>query len=438
MITKRFKPELPGSRSLVEHRGLFSFVNLAIFKARVPSVLVATLVLYACASNPYQPQIENLAAVKARSESQTIGNVRVSVAVPGPVETEAIFNLPLYDRGVQPVWIEVDNRGDTDLRYAPVGTDPEYIPPFEVAYTNKAGFSTAAHKEMERYLHSNTMPRTVKSGEARSGFIFTQARPGTKGINIDLFGPKADDIYSFVFFIPVPGFVADHAQVNFKALYNPGDMVTYDLPGLRKALAALPCCSRDQSGVREGDPLNLILVGNGDDILQSLLRAGWFERIATERGNASAAEAGYLYGRTADAVFRKSRPGKGTRSELHLWMTPMRVGEQPVWAGDVVHFLGSFGGPIRPDPNIDDARDFFFQDLWYSQGLARFAWVRGANVAPIDRPKQDIMGNEYFTDGYRAVLWPSGNPASLLETDYLSWDSPPKRRYREPQSEQTE
>ena len=66
MITKRFKPELPGGRSLVEYRGLFSFVNLAIFKARTPSVLVATLLLYACASNPYQPQIEKIGRASCR------------------------------------------------------------------------------------------------------------------------------------------------------------------------------------------------------------------------------------------------------------------------------------------------------------------------------------------------------------------------------------
>ena len=432
MITHRFKPKPQGSHFPGEHRALFSLMRLTLFKAFTPSMLVTTLLLSACAGTPYQPRIEDMASVKARSESQTIGNVRVSVAVPGPEETEAIFNLPLYDRGIQPVWIGVDNRGDTDLRYAPVGTDPEYVPPFEVAYTNKAGFSKAAHKQMERYLHSHSMSRTIASGEARSGFIFTQARPGTKGVNIDLYGPQADDTYSFVFFVPVPGFVADHAQVNFEALYDTGDTVTYDLPGLRKALAALPCCSSDESGVREGDPLNLVLVGDGDDVLQSLLRAGWFERIAIERGNATATEAGYLYGRTADAVFRKSRPGKGARSELRLWMSPMRVETQPVWIGDVIHFLGNPGGPVSPDPNIDDARDFFFQDLWYSQGLAKSAWLKGTNVVPINRPRQDVMGNDYFTDGYLAVLWPSGNPVSLLGADYLFWDSPPTREHREP------
>jgi len=396
-------------------------------KARALSILAAALMLSSCASQPYQPQIENLASVTVRAESQTMGDVRVSVAVPSPEETEAIFDLPLYARGIQPVWIEVENRSATELRYPLVGTDPDYVPPFEVAYTNKGGFSKAAHQEMEQYLHSHTMPRNIAAGEVRSGFVFTQARPGTKGVNVDLFGPKADDAYSFVFFITVPGFVADHAQVNFEALYTSGDMVSYDLPGLRKALVPLPCCSSDQSGSRENDVLNLVLVGDGDDVLQALLRAGWFERMAAERGSGSTAEAAYLFGRTADAVFRTTRPETGSRSELRLWMAPMQVDKQPVWVGDVIHLLEDSDGSISSDPDIDDARDFFLQDLWYSQGLAQFAWVQGPNVVPMDQPKKDILGHEYFTDGYRIVMWPSSTPFSLLEVNYLPWDNPPKR-----------
>jgi hypothetical protein len=398
------------------------------FNLRAVSLLVATLMLSACAGNPYLPQPEGMAAVKSRAESQTAGDVQVSVAVPSPEETAAIFNLPLYDRGVQPVWLEVENRGATDLRYALVGTDPDYVPPFEVAYTNKSGFSGAAHQEMQKYLYSNAMPRNIGAGEARSGFVFTQARPGTKGVNIDLFGPEADDAYSFVFFVPVPGFVADHAQVNFETLYSSADMATYDLAGLREALGTLPCCT-DQSGDREGDPLNLVLVGDGDDVLQALLRAGWFERIAAERGSSdSLAESAYMYGRTADAVFRKvSRKMGGSSSELRLWMAPMQLGDQPVWVGDVIRFDAGPKVPTGHHPDIDEARDFLLQDLWYSQGLAKFAWLQGSKVASIDQPITSFLGEKYFTDGYRIVLWPSGAPVSLLEADYVSWDNPPGR-----------
>ncbi|MCP3870845.1 MAG: hypothetical protein GY703_22665 [Gammaproteobacteria bacterium] len=405
----------------------FSATNSPGRRFRRLLILVAALMLSACASNPYQPLIDNMTAVKARAESQKMGEIRVNVAVPSPEETMAIFDLPLYDRGVQPVWIEVTNGGATQLRYAPFGTDPDYVPPFEVAYTNKAGFSKAAHRKMERYLHKHTMPRTIEPGQVQSGFVFTQARPGTKGVNIDLFGPAAEEAYSLLFFVTVPGFAADHAQVNFEALYTPAEMAEFDLPGFRKALTTLPCCSSDRSGGREGDPLNLVLVGNGDDVLQALLRAGWFERLAAEQGTSSTAEAAYLYGRTADAVFRTQRPGTGPRSELRLWKAPMRVDGKSVWLGDAVHYIASPDEPNALDPDIDDARDFFLQDLWYSQGLAGFAWLQGPNVVSIEQPRQDIMGANYFTDGYRVVLWSSGKPVSMLKADYISWDKPPKR-----------
>lgn len=426
-MTTHFELKPSNDFSRFNTRHLLSFINSTARGSRGLLILVTALMLSACASNPYQPQIDNMTVVKARAESQEMGDIRVSVAVPSPKETEAIFDLPLYDRGVQPVWVEVENRSTSNLRYAPVGTDPDYVPPFEVAYTNKEGFSKAAHREMERYLHRVTMPRGIGAGEVRSGFVFTQARPGTKGVNIDLFGPEADEAFSFVFFINIPGFAADHAQVNFEALYTSDEIADFDLPGFRKALAIHPCCSSDRSGDREGDPLNLVLVGDGDDVLQALLRAGWYERLAVERGTGSTAEAAYLYGRTADAVFRTARPGTGPRGELRLWKAPMRVDGKSVWLGDVTHHIADSEGPIGLDPDIDDARDFFLQDLWYSQGLASFAWLQGPNLVSIEQPRKDVMGAEYFTDGYLAVLWPSGTPVSMLEADYISWDKPPKR-----------
>lgn len=115
------------------------------------------------------------------------GKVQVRVAVPGREETEALFGLPLYDRNIQPVWIEVVNNGDSELRFAPVGTDPLYVPPFEVAYTHRSGFSSADRSEIEAHLHQHSMRRNIEARQTGSGFVFTQLRPGTKGVNIDLF-----------------------------------------------------------------------------------------------------------------------------------------------------------------------------------------------------------------------------------------------------------
>jgi len=343
-----------------------------------------------------------------------------------PEETEAIFALPLYDRRVQPVWIEVVNGGSTDLRFAPVGTDPDYRPAMEVAYTHRSGFSSDAQADMERFLDSNAMPRSIGAGERRSGFVFTEARPGTKGVSIDLFGPGPEETFTFVFFVTVPGFNADHAEVNFDRLYDQTQVKVYDAAGLREALAAMGCCANDKTGVRVGDPVNVVLIGEGGEVLHALLRAGWNERISKERADSAAAtNQAFLFGRRADAVFRRTRASTGERNELRLWKAPMRLGDETVWMGDVIQFIVGKDGPIGLDPDIDDARNFLLQDIWYSQGLAKFAWVRGGPPASIDAPRKDVMGSDYFTDGYRIVLWPTGTPVSLLETEFVDWDSPP-------------
>ena len=93
----------------------------------------------------------------------------------------------------------------------------------------------------------------------------------------------------------------------------------------------------------------------------------------------------------------------------------------------MIHFITGPDGHKALDPDIDDARDYLIQDLWYSQSLAAFAWLQGDNVATLDEPKTDVQGSEYFTDGYRAVAWPTGTPVSLLEAESVPWDDPPSR-----------
>jgi hypothetical protein len=90
--------------------------------------------------------------------------------VPGAEESQALLGLPLYQRGIQPVWIEVQNRAGEALRFAPVGVDRAYFSPFDVAYLHRAGFTNEALEEMNRRFYALAMPRRIPSGETRSGF----------------------------------------------------------------------------------------------------------------------------------------------------------------------------------------------------------------------------------------------------------------------------
>ena len=56
------------------------------------------------------------------------------------------------------------------------------------------------------------------------------------------------------------------------------------------------------------------------------------------------------------------------------------------------------------DPDVDEARVSLFEDLVYSQQLAKTGYVKGVGAATRSKSRRNLTGDPYFTDGYRAVL----------------------------------
>lgn len=90
-------------------------------------VLVSLANIPGCASNATTAQTTT--SYMERKQTQVIGDVRVSAAVPSATETRKIFDGSLYARGVQPVWLEIDNGSDVGVYFLPSGTDPLYFSP---------------------------------------------------------------------------------------------------------------------------------------------------------------------------------------------------------------------------------------------------------------------------------------------------------------------
>ena len=401
----------------------------AVRRRRVRRVILgwvgAVVVLAsACATQTFEPAAPESVPLRERAEVKVDGAVEVRAAVPGPEETQALFGAPLYDRGMQPVWIEVVNASPELLRFAPVGIDRFYFSPIEVAYIHRGGFSKADREQMERRYHDMAMSRWIPAGETRSGFVFTHVDPGTKGINVDLFGPTPESDHFFIFFIQVPGFEPDHAAVDFDALYDESRLKRLDEAGLRAALAALPCCTTAPAGDEPGIPLNVVLVGEGEALLSALLRAGWNETSLDAARGASERNP-HWDGRPADAVFRLELGKTGDRNQLRLWLTPMQVDGVPVWLGQITGIVGGFLNITRLDPNLDAPRNYVLQSLWYGQALAQFAWLNGGYAEPIPEANWNPLAETYFTDGSRLVLWPSGAPIALVDTRFVDWDGVP-------------
>jgi hypothetical protein len=388
-------------------------------------VLCLAAVLSGCATG-YQPAVFEAATLQTQRVLQHADGVRVTAAVPSAEQTRLIFGKALYDRGIQPVWIEVENRSGERLRFAPVSIDPDYFSPHEVAYIHKSGLSSGGRAAMEAHYYALSMPRQVYDGQTESGFVFTNASNGTKSFNIDLFGARDD--HHFSFFVDVPGFTPDHATVDFAALY--ADAQALDGPALRRQLAQFPCCATDADDAVAGPPVNVAIVARGEYLLRALLRSGWQE---TPAGDAEdrAGDAGYLFGRPPDATFRIRRNDKRDRNELTLWLSPWQLDGTPVWLARVDQLIAPASqlkewiSGLRVDPDVDGSRDFLLQNLWYGQSLGKVGWVRTPHAVPYDA---DIVAGEgqtdYFTDGYRLVIWIYADPVSQDETQRADWDEP--------------
>ena len=83
-------------------------------------------------------------------------------------------------------------------------------------------------------------------------------------------------VKSFSFIIADPDFKADYKEVDFKTLYAAEDIINIeDEEELRRVLEELPCCTTNADGDEYGDPLNLVLIGERNDIVPALVRRDW-------------------------------------------------------------------------------------------------------------------------------------------------------------------
>lgn len=378
-----------------------------------------------------------------RAQTQIQGDLRVTAAVLGADEAEAVFGFALYKRGIQPIWLQIENKGDLPTWFLPFSVDPDYFSPLEVAYPYHRIFDKGYNDQMDQYFLKNGMSLYLAPGSIRSGFVFTNLDLGTKSFNVDL---VADDNlpHTFTFFISVPGLRSDHQDVDFDNLYSADELVSYTETEFRKALNALPCCATNKEGTMQGGPINIVIVAHGDDLLRILIRSGWSETATAKKDSSSVTEVSpdipknfyytpvaplYYYGRPQDASFSDPRASGVEHNKLRLWLSPMQVEGKEVWVGQVIREY-----PEQPSAendqklDLDEVRSFLLQNLWYSQGVKKYGFVKEAGgVATMSEPKKTFRGTRYITDGYRAVIWLSRDFVPLSDVESADWDRLPKK-----------
>lgn len=386
-----------------------------------------------------------------RLEVRQEGTVEIKIAALSGHESSRFFGVPLARRGIQPVWLEISNRGEGPLFFDRVHLDPNYYPPLEAALVNhfaivkrfaefgalawfflplllllplKLMGARRANRRMDDFFREHSLPiGAIAAGTTASGFMFTLLDDGTKLVPVRML--TQDATHEFVVSVQIPGLVVDYEERPFEKLHAADELVDCDEARLREQLRKQPRATTNRIGAREGDPANLVVIADFATI-RTAFGTRWDETetitLATCWKTAKAFLLGsryryspvsplFLFGRHQDFARQRTRHSINERLHLRLWLTPLRFDGRPVWVGQVSRDIGVRMTwrtwnltTHRIDPDVDDARDYVIEDLLGSGYLERMGYVEGVEVSERAAPRRNLCGDPYVTDGHRAVL----------------------------------
>ncbi|MCK8601388.1 LssY C-terminal domain-containing protein [Desulfoferrobacter suflitae] len=389
-----------------------------------------------------------------RSDLSTCTNDKISVAatVLSSEQCRRVFGADLYSQGIQPVWLEIENKSDAMLVFFERSVDPHYYSHMEAAQKAhisvwrpffehgtfsvllwpllplapiRAASASAANRDMDEYFDDVGIGNEALSpGERAEGFVFTHVDAGTKKVPVRLVG--ADQKYTCTLFLKVPGTLVDHDLVEFESIYRDDEYIEHDWQSFVRRLATVPCCTTNAKGTQQGDPVNLVIIGALDDVLQAFTLAGWDETeplsLSTSWQTARSFLNGtsyrtspvsnlYLFDRRQDFALQKARDTINARNHLRLWRSPWRLEGKPVWLGQVSRDIG-----VRPtlktwnltthriDPDVDDSRDNVLGDLVESGRVSLVGFFRGNHQRRREAPGFNLTGDLYYTDGELLIM----------------------------------
>jgi hypothetical protein len=419
--------------------------------------------LWRLVTTPYDPD-PRCDGFMARAQTQESPQARVTVAVLSADETRQFFGVSLARRGIQPVFVRVENRSPDRLRLQPVGIDPRYFTPLEAAAAGhfsivrrlsafgamgwvflpllalvplKLVTARLGNDRMDDFFRDHGFRLgPIGPGETAEGFVFTTLDLGTKVVHARLIrlGPVrraildeegTGSVCEFLFTLPVPGIAVDYQDRDFSAVQPAGTVEACPLQTLLARLEALPPATTNASGSRAGDPVNLVVIGDFATLIGAFaarwdesetitLATCWKTVRAFLWGSSyrySPVSSLHLFGRDQDIALQRSRRTINERLHLRLWLAPLSFEGRQVWVGQVSRDIGvRFTtrawnlSTHRIDPDVDESRDYVIEDLMLAGWVEAAGYVGGVGACRRDAPHRNLTGDPYFTDGNRATV----------------------------------
>ena len=396
-----------------------------------------------CGCATYNPVTIDEVPFKQHSQTKVDGNVRVTAAVLTNQEGEQIFGVDLALKWVQAVWVEVENKDNHIYWLLSSALDPDYYAPTEIAYNSHQWLSPGVNDRIDDRFRQLAFRNPITPGSVVSGFFFVNLDQDDKEVDIDLISREQTKFFTFFFQIEA---LRTTSMFDIEMQHSQEDVVDVDEMELRRALEDLPCCTTSQDARENGDPLNLVLIGNANQLMPAFVRRGWHRAEDTYWGSIwktlgsflfgkryrySPVSDLYLFGRKQDVALQKARGTIHQRNHLRLWLTPIRFQNKEVWVGSIsrdigVHFTSKPGHFVthKIDEDIDEVRNSFGEDMLFSQGLLKIGWAKGMPAVSPEEPNSNLGGDPYFTDGLLLVLVFDRRPISTLEVQFFEWEKP--------------
>jgi hypothetical protein len=411
-------------------------------------MLVLLLLPGGCAS--FNPRPLEEVGFERRALSKTDGGVEVEVVALSEDEAKGATGVDLARRGIQPVWIKIQNHESIGFVVPPIVIDHDYFSPTEAAWQVHGWFTDTTNAQIDAHLLKLRLPLRVGPGETISGFVFTNLDKGVKYVNIECISSGAVEVRRFVFLARVPGLRTDYEGADYqdppwKTAYKQEEIRNLDEPAFRSWVETLPCCVLGGDRKTLGDPLNVVLVGDGPIVALALARQGWHVTAAITPDSVwhtissslfgrhyryGPVSALYFFGRHQDLAVQKARSSVNLRDHMRIWRAPVNLDGTPVWVGQTSRDIGvrlttKTITTHKIDPDVDDARWYLMQDMFYSQSLRGFAFANGVGVATQQSPRVNFTGDSYWTDGLRLVMWLSNDPVTYQKVENEQWEPTP-------------
>ncbi|SHG63911.1 LssY C-terminus [Kaistia soli DSM 19436] len=373
--------------------------------------------------------------------SDTRDGITVRVAVPGAKAVDTILGMPAIEKGIQPVYVEIENGSGAPLWYMPITMDETYFSPAELAYR----FHDSLHPERSidnaKRAERLSMPMAIAAGATASGFVYTHLETGLKFVTVGML--KDGNEIDVRFIIPVAGPAYATPQLGPNHMPVTSTVEDVDLPTLKARIEAMPCCTTNAAGDRNGDPLNLVVIGNGIDTLFPFVGRGWHLTepldlhsaidtaksfvIGTEYATSPVSPL-YAFGRHQDIALEKARGSINERNHMRFWLTPLRYEGQNVWIGQISRDIGVeltdkswYLTTHKIGPEVDFDRDYLLQDMLKSGAIAHFGYAAGVGVSRLPDPHVNLTGDPYVTDGLRLVVMLDVDGGLVRGAEALEW-----------------